>query len=129
MTGKLFLFNEHVVSLDPTSDPRLDPSFPLSQPQYEALTVENLMQLLREEFHSDPGLPQHKPKVFGGLCALLNAKGGVNCVKLHWDGYGMSSRHGKVPDTALAALSSMESQGSLTEAVVEDAVWSKMPVA
>ncbi len=129
MNKKHFLFNDVVLPLDAGADPRLDPSFPLSQEQYDNLTIDDLMLLLREEYHSDPNICDHKPRTLRVLCALLHAKGGVNCVKVHWDGYGVSSRHGSLPEESMTALSSMDREGRLTEQVVEDAVWSQLDVA
>ena len=129
MNKKYFLFNDMILPLDAGSDPRLDPSFPLSKEQYENLTIDDLMLLLREEYHSDPNFCDHKPRTMQVLCALLHAKAGVNCVKVHWDGYGVSSRHGSLPEESMATLSAMERAGKLTEQVVENTVWSQLDVA
>ncbi len=129
MSTRLFLFNTRVLTLDPTQDPRLTPDFPLTKEQYDALTVEGLMQLLREEVHADPQIDSRNPRILHILCSLLYAKGGVNCVKVHWDGYGISSRHGAVPAASLAALKQMAENGTLSEEVVDQAVWSKLVVS
>ena len=129
MTNKLFLFNASLIPLETGADPRVDPSFPLSKEQYDALTIEDLMQLLREEYHSDPNIENHNPRILSTLCSMLNSKGGVNCVKVHWDGYGVSSRHGVVPEGSLSGLQAFDKQGKLNDALVEETVWSKLDVA
>ena len=129
MTSKHFLFNDTVLILEAATDPRLNPSFPLTKEQYEVLTVDDLLRLLRDEVHSDPDLVQHHPKILLTLCAMLSAKGGINCVRVHWDGYGVSSRHGQVPETSLAVLASLEGRGRLTAETVDEVVWSKLSVA
>ena len=129
MTGNLFLFNEQILHLEVSSDPRLDPSFPLSQEQYDALTVEGLMQLLREECHNDPQIEANNPQIVATLCSMLKAKGGVNCVKVHWDGYGVSSRHGAVPEPSLKGLVNFQLQGKLTGQLIDETIWSQLDIS
>ena len=128
MSGNLFLFNEQILHLDASSDPRLDPSFPLTSEQYDALSAEELMQLLRDEYHSDPQIEVNNPRIVLTLCSMLKAKTGVNCVKVHWDGYGVSSRHGAVPEPSLKGLVRLQLDGTLSAQMIEDTIWSKLDI-
>ena len=128
MAGNLFLFNEQILHLDASSDPRLNPSFPLSPEQYDALSVEELMQLLRDEYHADPQIETQNPHVIVTLCSMLKAKAGVNCVKVHWDGYGVSSRHGMVPEPSLKGLVRLQLDGKLNPQTIDEAIWSQLDV-
>lgn len=128
MTGNLFLFNEQILHLDASSDPRLDPSFPLTSEQYDSLTLEELMQLLRDEYHAAPQIETQNPHIVITLCSMLKAKAGVNCVKVHWDGYGVSSRHGIVPEPSLKGLVRLQLDGKLNAQTIEEAIWSQLGI-
>ena len=128
MSSRLFLFNLTVFVLEAAEDPRLSPDFPLSKQQYDALNVDGLMQLLREEIHIDPEVLTHQPGTIRKLCSLLLSRTGINCVKVHWDGYGVSSRHGAVPEASLIALRDVAPGSTLTENIVEEAIWSGLQV-
>lgn len=129
MSSRLFLYNLTLLSLEAAEDPRLDPEFPLTKPQYEALDADSLMQLLREEVHANPDILNHNPKIVRRLCSLMLSRTGVNCVKVHWDGYGVSSRHGAVPEESLFKLRQISQEDALTEEIVEEVIWSGLQIA
>ena len=129
MSSKLFLYNLTLLSLEAAEDPRLDPGFPLTKQQYEDLDADNLMQLMREEVHANPDILEHNPKIVRQLCSLLLSRTGINCVKVHWDGYGVSSRHGAVPEESLAALRHAAQGNTLTDEIVEETIWSGLQIA
>jgi len=129
MSSRLFLYNLMVLALDAAEDPRLDPEFPLSKQQYDDLTIDSLMQLLREEVHANPDILNHNPVIVRRLCSLLLSRAGINCVKVHWDGYGVSSRHGTVPEESLIALQQHAQSSALTDSIVEEKIWSGLQVA
>ncbi len=128
MSSRLFLYNLTVFALEAAEDPRLDPDFPLSKPQYDELTLDALMQLLREEIHVDPDILNHNPKRVRILCSLLLSRAGINCVKVHWDGYGVSSRHGTVPEQSLIELRQAAAGAALTDEIVEKTIWSGLQI-
>ncbi len=128
MSSRLFLYNLTIFALEAAEDPRLDPGFPLTKLQYDALTVDGLMQLLREEVHANPDILNHKPEVVRKLCSLLLSRSGINCVKVHWDGYGVSSRHGAVPEKSLITLRQAGLSNALNDEIVEETIWSGLQV-
>lgn len=129
MTTRLFLFNDDFFELDPSSDPRLDPTFPLTQEQYEVLTTEGLMQLLKEEYRNNPQLVQTNARMLRALCALLNQVGRINCVRMQWNEQDNSSQYGVATDDTLARLRALQAAGQLRDADADEMIWSKMPAA
>jgi hypothetical protein len=129
MMTKLFLFNRDFIELDAASDPRLDPSFPLTQDQYAVLTIEGLLHLLKEEFRNNPQLLQTNARMLRALCALLNQIGSINCVRMTSSDKGGASQIGVVAETTLAQLKQLQIAGQLSEEQTDELVWSKMPAA
>ncbi len=129
MSAKLFLFNRDIIELDETSDPRRDPAFPLTQEQYDVLTVEGLIQLLQEEFMADPNIAQSNFNKLRMLCALLSQIGKVNCVKLQVNGHEVYSRHGFVREHLLLSYRDMQQVRQPTDSEADDLIWSHLSAA
>ena len=129
MSKKLFLLNSMFIALDDAVDPTRDPAFPLTEEQCRELTVDGLIEIFKEKIQIDPQFAKQDSIKLRALCALLNRIGRVNCVQLHWDGYGISGRYGGLPEHYLEEGLEAQGSGQFTDALANDLIWSKLPDA
>ena len=126
MSRRLFLVNNIFLALDDEVDPTRDPAFPLTEEQCSNLTIDDLIELFKEKIQVDPQFAVSDSLKLRALCSLLNRIGRVNCVQMHWDGYGISSRYGGLPEPYLEQGLELQESGQFTDALANDLIWSKL---
>ena len=120
-----FLLNTAIIDVGAEDSPFRDPSFPLSRDQYAAISPNNLIEMLAEEFRRDPSALQTRPTRVKRLLWMLYDKAKANALRLSWQG-GTQAQLGTVPELAFAGLLGMAERGVLTMAAVDQAVWSQL---
>ena len=120
-----FLLNTTILDLGPESDPFATPGFPLNREQYQGISINQLAEMLAAEFAADAQVVARHPLRVKRLCWMLQDKAQVNALKLSWAN-GTKAQFGQVPELAFAGLIAMAERGQLSQAAVEEAVWSKL---
>jgi len=122
----LFLYRDRLIELHDSVDPKDQKDFPLSQEQYEALTLNDLMELLTEGLSENPALAEEEPRFVLAICHMLNDKGEVNAVRVMDDGNGPVLSCARIPSQSLDVLDELRMRGSLNQKTVDDAVWNPL---
>jgi hypothetical protein len=120
-----FLFNTMILDLGPECDPFAAPGFPLSPEQYQAITINQLAEMLAGAFAADADVLARHPLRIKRLLWMVHDKANANALKLDWSS-GTRAQFGQVPELAFAGLLAMAERGALTPAAIEEAVWSKL---
>lgn len=121
-----FLYRDQLVELDTSRAPHARGDFPLSDNQYQQVSVQDLMQLLTEGLADNPRLAEDEPKFVLAICHMLFDKGGVNAIRVKDDGLGPILSCAKVPDHSLMILDELRMRGALDQKAVDEAVWNPL---
>ncbi len=121
-----FLYRDQLVELDTSKAPQARGDFPLSDNQYQQVSVQDLMQLLTEGLADNPRLAEDEPKFVIAICHMLFDKGGVNAIRVKDDGMGPILSCAKVPDQSLMILDELRMRVDAHDRAVDDAVWNPL---